>query len=126
MPSLRDAVTFPGLDAARRARRTPLFYHVTRRPHVTEITVDGFFVPDDVASCLGALYRDYVVWWLATPERRWFPRHPIVLSDFENQDFVHLVVLRDHAEWWITLLNEAGPLTYNRWDLAVAAWRTGS
>ena len=79
-------------------RRTPLRYYVTRRPHVTEITVDGFFVPDDVASCLGGLYRDYVTWWRATPGRRWLPRHWIGLSNFENQDFVHLVVLREDAE----------------------------
>jgi hypothetical protein len=86
--------------------------------------VDGFFVPDDVASRLAGLYRDYVAWWRTTPERRRFPRDSIGLSDFENQDFVHLVVLRDHAEWWTRLLNEAAPLTYNRWDRAVATWHT--
>ena len=126
MRSLRDAETFPGLDAARRACRTPLFYHLTRRPHVIEITVDGFFVPDDVASRLGDLYRDYVAWWRTTPLWRWFPRHGVALSDFENQDFIHLVALREHADWWVTLFNEAGPLTYNRWDRAIAASRTGS
>src|SRR3989442_8521093 len=85
MRSLHDAVTFPGLDAARRVQLTPLFYHVTRKPHVTEITVDGFFVPDYVASRLDGLYRDYVAWWRTAPERRWFPRGLIGLSDFENQ-----------------------------------------
>jgi hypothetical protein len=121
MQAWRDAVTFPALDAARRARRTPLLYHVARRPHVTEITVDGFFVSDDVASRLAGLYRDYVAWWRTAPEQRWFPRHGLGLSDFENQDFVHLVVLREHDEWWIKLFNGAGPLTYNRWERAVAA-----
>jgi hypothetical protein len=52
---------------------------------------------------------------------RWFPRDGIGLSDFENQDFVHLVVRPEHAEWWVKLFNDAAPLTYNRWDLAVAA-----
>lgn len=116
MQSWRDDVIFPTLDAVRRVRRTPLLYYVTRRPHVVEITVDGFFVPDDVASRLSDLYRNYVTWWRTVPERRWFPRHGIGLSDFENQDFVHLVVLSDHAEWWITLFNEAAALTYNPWD----------
>src|SRR5712692_6745367 len=103
-----DAVTFPALDAARRARRTPLLYHVAHRRHTTEITVDGFFVADDMASRLGGLYRDYVKWWLTAPERRWFPRGGLGLPDFD--DFVHLVVLREHGEWWIKLFNEAAPL----------------
>ena len=121
MRSCRDALMFPALDAARQARRAPVLYYITRRPHVTEITVDGFFVPDDVASRLDGLYRDYVAWWKTAPERRWFPGGGIGLSDFDEQDLVHLVVLREHAEWWIKLFNDAAPLTYNRWD---RGWRT--
>ncbi|MGH6692952.1 MAG: hypothetical protein ACREF4_19975 [Gammaproteobacteria bacterium] len=126
MLSFRDAAMFPALDAARRERRTPLMYRVTYKRHVTEITVDGFFVPDDVAARLDGLYRDYVDWWLTTPARRWFPRAGVGVSDFVNQDFVHLVVLREHTDWWVMLFNDAAPLTYNRWDRAIAVWRTSS
>jgi hypothetical protein len=86
--------------------------------------VDGFFIPDDVATRLAGFYADYIDWWKlpTTPERRWFPRGILALPDFN--DYVHLTVLREHAEWWIKLLNEAAPLTYNRWDHAAAAWRS--
>jgi len=114
----QDARTFPALDAARRARRTPHRYYVIPRRHVVEIIVDAFFVPSEVAGHLTRLYADYVEWWKAetTAERRWFPRDGIGLDHFN--DFVHLVVLREHAAWWTTLLNEAAPLTYNRWRAA--------
>lgn len=119
----RDAEQFPALDAARRARRTPTCYSVLKRKHVVEIAVDAFFVSEDVAERLSGLYGDYLSWWRArtTPERRWFPRHGVGIPDF--CDFVHLTVLRQHADWWIRLMNEAGPLTYNRWDRAMQAWR---
>jgi len=83
--------------------------------------MDGFFLPEDVASRLDGLYREYVAWWQRAPERRRFPRGWVGLSDFENQDYVRLVVLCEHADWWIKLFNEAASLTYNRFRLPLPA-----
>ena len=115
----RNSVLFPALDTARQIRRVPLIYQALPRRYVTEIIIDGFFIPATIADRLSSLYAQYVEWWRlpTTPERRWFPKHGVGLSLFE--DFVHLVVIREHADWWVNILNEAAPLTYNRWDLGM-------
>ena len=116
----RDAATFPALDAARLARRVPTLYGVRWGPHVTWITIDDFFVPEDVAGRLFDLYGRYIAWWVQSPARRWFPRDGVGNSDFSGP--IYVVVLTEHAPWWIRLFDEAGPLTFNRWDRAMAAW----
>jgi hypothetical protein len=56
---------------------------------------------------LGRVYRQYLDWWLerGSPQRRTFPRRGIGHSP-ECRDYVCLTVLREHAPWWIALLDE--------------------
>ena len=117
----RDARIFPALDAARRDRGNPTLYGVRWGPHVTRIAIDDFYVPEDVAARLFDLYGRYVAWWVGSPARRWFPNEGVGNSPFAGP--VYVTVLSEHATWWIRLFDEAGPLTFNRWDREMAAWR---
>lgn len=111
----RDAALFPMMAFMSSHARVPSYFTVRVGPSRVQIFLDGFFVPEDMSRRLEAIYRDYVDQWLArrNPARRRFPRGGVTMPRF--RDAVYLTVLREHAPWWIDLLDCCAQLSYNPW-----------
>jgi hypothetical protein len=112
----RDAEVFPALAASRQRQRVPTYYYIVCHGQRVHIIVDAFFVEPELEKRLSDLYHAYVKWWLAkgNPARRCV-RGGLVITRFH--DYVGLWVLREHAEWWIELFNQAAVFTYNPWQV---------
>jgi hypothetical protein len=107
-----DAEMFPRLAARRAATRFPLMFWVKAGPSRVRISADGFFVPPELAERIEETYEQYIDWWFTkgNPARKRAPRSIGWGSPF--QDFVSVYVLREHAEWWIRLLDGCAPFTH--------------
>jgi hypothetical protein len=101
---------------AHRQRRVPYYFGLTLLGrHRALVSVDAFFVPADLSRRIEATQRAYLDWWIHpdTPERRWFPRRGLIWGGV--RDYVGFHVLREHAMWWVGLLDACAPFTYNPW-----------
>jgi hypothetical protein len=110
-----DPVLFPRLAERRAATRLPsLFWvQVHRGPgHRVTVGADAFFVPEALVQRIEQTYREYLTWWLArgNPARK---RAPASFLTSRPWDYVNFVVLAEHAEWWIGLLDHCAPFTFN-------------
>jgi hypothetical protein len=100
----RDAALFPEAAALSHQQKTPFYYWLWVSRRTVVIGFDGFFLPLVMQARLENLYTSYVEWWLteARAKRCWFPPRGVVSGTM--RDYVSLTVLREHAEWWITLM----------------------
>jgi hypothetical protein len=108
-----DAAVFPEAHAAYLRQRAPRVYSLKVFPRRVRITHDFFVLPPEMAERLRALYAQYVHWW-ATEHRRDFPRGGLGYGGF--RDSCAVVVLREHAPWWIQLFREAARFCINPFE----------
>jgi len=104
-----DHKLFPALHESWLRRRVPTYYYISyARKYWVCLDVEGFYVPHDVAERLAGLYHAYADWWFAkeNPLRKKAPG--LGLPDFHGDAMI--IVLREHAPWWIELFNQAAPL----------------
>lgn len=114
----RDAPIFPRLHTRRLGDKIPDFYWIQVRKRVVYINADYFFVPKDMEGHLQKLYEQYVEWWISEKALARYLRPHVFLSRFH--DFVQVKVLREHAQWWIDLLEEAAPFLCDRYDEGIS------
>ena len=112
----RDAELFPALDRARRLYGSPDYYSVRGGCSRVFIEIDAFFVAPEIQNRLSGFYQDYARWWFnkSNPARHRAPGS-LLIPTFH--DYVGIFVLREHAEWWIELFNQAAVFTYDPWRL---------
>jgi hypothetical protein len=111
-----DHEMFPRLAERQAATKFPHLFYVRVGPSRVTVTADAFFVPPELAQRIYWTYQWYIDWWFAkeNPARK---RAPKWLAWGSIKDYVSLVVLREHAEWWIRLLDGCAPFTFNGFGL---------
>lgn len=108
----RDPLVFPCADRQRKQIGTPTYYYATVHRRRVSLVIDGFFLPPDYEQQLRDLYEAYLGWWRASNARR---RVAGIAYSLPMRDYLWITVLREHAEWWIGLLDELCLYVYNPW-----------
>lgn len=109
----KDKVLFPAIWKLYQEEGVPASFHFRKGPTRCTIIVDYCHLHGKVADRLRHLYRAYLNWWLdkKTPERKRFPKGGMTITSF--RDYIHITVLTEHAEWWVTLMDQAAAFMFD-------------